>query len=84
MRLNTSGLRVGGANRISWVDEAAKMRANPGTWFFLTERVTNDGVNAFMSQIRRGVLYSFRPTGDFEARREDHQVWARYLGDGAA
>lgn len=84
MRANTSGLLVGGVHRVSWVAEAAELRAHHGEWRLLVDRDTRDGARCTASQINRGALYAFRPAGDFEARVEGTAVHARYLGDGVA
>lgn len=84
MVLNTSGLRRGGINRVSWVAEAAMCRARHGEWIALATRNTQAGARATASQINHGLLRAFSPAGDYEARVDGNQVWARYLGDGAA
>ena len=81
--INVQGLNKGGVQRVSWVAEAEKMRANPGEWQRLADRQTRARAYTLLSQVNRGVLYSFRPAGDFEAKRIHSEVWARYLGDGA-
>lgn len=81
---NTSGLLVGGINRVSWAAEAAELRANRGEYRLLVVRKTRDGARCTASQINRGALYAFRPAGDFEARTEGGYVYARFLGDGEA
>lgn len=78
------GVRVGGARQVSWVEEAAWMRAHPGEWKLLTTRAKRAGAYTCASQINHGFLYSFRPAGDFEAERRDTEVWVRFLGDGVA
>ena len=79
---NTSGLLIGGVNRVSWADEAAELRANHGEWHLLCVRKTRDGARCTVSQINRGVLWAFRPAGDYEAYAQHGHVYARYLGDG--
>lgn len=79
---NTSGLLVGGINRVSWAAEAAELRANRGEYRLLVVRKTRDGARCTVSQINRGALYAFRPAGDFEAYAQHGYVYARYLGDG--
>jgi hypothetical protein len=66
----------------TWTQEADELRENPGEWRMLTDRETNSRAYTMANQINRGVLFSFRPAGDFEAERRGTQVWARYLGDG--
>lgn len=82
MSLNTSGLRRGGINRVSWVAEAATCRERRGEWILLATRNTQAGARCTASQINRGLLRSFTPAGDYEARVEGDRVWARFLGDG--
>jgi hypothetical protein len=80
--INTSGLNVGGVHRVAWLDEAADARAHQGQWRLVTVRDTRTSAYTVCSQINRGILYAFRPPGDYEARREGNAVWVRYLGDG--
>jgi len=68
--------------RVTWLEQTEKLRANPGVWFPLVTRATRDGARSLVSQINRGVLYAWRPAGDFEARAEGLEVHARFLGDG--
>jgi hypothetical protein len=82
MTLNTSGLLVGGVNRVSWMAEAEQLRNDRGEWRLLCVRKTRDCARMTVSQINRGALYAFRPAGDFEAYAQHGAVYARYLGDG--
>lgn len=80
---NTSGLLVGGINRVSWVDEAQERRDSRGQWALLTARRNQHGARTMASEINRGALWAFQPAGDFEAEAHGRTVWVRYLGDGA-
>lgn len=68
--------------RVTWLGQAHEMRRSPGRWFPLATRATRDGARSLASQINRGVLYAFRPAGDYEARVQGLEVHARFLGDG--
>lgn len=68
--------------RVTWLEQADKLRHNRGEWSLLVTRPTRHGARSLASQINRGALYAFRPAGDFEARAEGLEVRARFLGDG--
>lgn len=67
--------------RIKWIEEAMQARANPGEWFFLTERDTYDATWSFAHQIVIGRKAAFRPAGSFEAVARDRKVIIRFVGE---
>lgn len=60
--------------------EVEQLRANPGQWFELSTRASDNAADVFASQIRSGRRPVFRPAGHFEARAVGTLVVARYIG----
>ncbi len=60
----------------AWVEEAARLRENPGRWALLAEDLSERQAVDVAANIRRGRLVAFRP-GRFEARSHKGSVWAR-------
>ena len=54
-------------SRVAWLDEVSEARSNPGTWFLLTERQTENSAWCFVQHIKSGKKAAFRPAGSFDA-----------------
>lgn len=70
----------GSGRRLTYLSEAAELRAHPGQWAllgaFAPAQVTN---------IKQGYLKAFRPAGEFDAigrKRDDgkYDIYIRYIG----
>jgi hypothetical protein len=62
-----------------WVEEATRLRARPGEWAYLGERISEAAAAMLASGIRHGTLKAFRD-GEYEARSTGTAVYARYVG----
>lgn len=58
---------------------AAELRRRPGQWALVKASVSPAGARATVSQIRRGLVPAFLPTGHFEAVVRGLGVYVRYV-----
>lgn len=61
--------------RAKYAEESAELRANPGVWGELEAAAI-----ATAGNIRQGLLGSFKPIGDWEAKVRGGRVFVRYIG----
>ena len=64
---------------VNWRQVGEELRANPGRWGKVCRRLNRHDALTYVGKIHRGEL-NVGP-GNFEARAEGMDVFARYLGD---
>jgi hypothetical protein len=67
-------------SHVKWIEEAVQLRSNPGIWYELTQRASENGAWSFSLHITNGRKAAFRPAGQFESRVRGRTVFARYVG----
>jgi hypothetical protein len=73
-----------------WTEEAAALRADPGSWYLIEAGTATDAKSrrrpyGLAGHIRSGGYIAFRPKGAFEAKVEydgdDFKVYVRFVGE---
>lgn len=81
--------RTRASGRVDWSEVAEALKAKPGKWAILVEydgkmEAEDRRVKGLASNIRRGLLRAFAPTGSFEAQArligETTRLYVRYVG----
>lgn len=65
-----------------WAPIAEALRRQPRKWARLDLDASGSTTRAAATHIKRGHFVAFRPAGHYEAKTENYELWARYVGDG--
>ena len=68
------------AFRIKYLEEAEEARSNPGQWFRLLTKDSNNAAWSASQQVKNGRRAAFRPAGSFDSVARDCDVLICYIG----